>query len=52
MKIIEIQEINSQIIQKYIKQLKIVCDTLWLQYDVNQLMFFNFLLTNVKLNKH
>ncbi len=35
MKIIEIQETNSQVVQKYIKQLKIVCNTLWLQHDIN-----------------
>ncbi len=51
-KIFKIQEINSQIIQKYIKQLKTVCDTLWLQRDVNQSMFFNSFLTDVKLNEH
>ncbi len=52
MKIIEIQETNSQIIQKYIKQLKTVCDTLWLRRDINQLMFFNSFLTDVKSNEH
>ena len=51
-KIVEIQKTNSQVIQKYIKQLKTVCDTLWLQRDVNQSMFFNSFLTDVKLNKH
>ncbi len=29
-KIIKIQEINSWVIQKYIKQLKTMCNTLWL----------------------
>jgi len=52
MKIIEIQKTNSQVIQKYIKQLKTVCNTLWLWYDVNQLMFFNSFLTDVKSNEH
>ena len=28
MKIVEIQETNYQVIQKYIKQLKTMCDTL------------------------
>ncbi len=51
-KIIKIQEINSQVIQKYIKQLETVCNTLWLRRDINQSMFFNFLFTNVKLNEH
>ncbi len=52
MKIIEIQETNSQVIQKYIKQLKTMCDTLWLWRDINQSMFFNSFLTNVKSNEH
>ena len=37
-KIIKIQEINSWIIQKYIKQLETVCNTLWLRRDINQSM--------------
>ncbi len=52
MKIVEIQETNSQVIQKYIKQLETVCNTLWLRRDINQLMFFNSFLTDVKLNEH
>ncbi len=52
MKIVEIQETNYQVIQKYIKQLKTMCDTLWLQRDINQSMFFNFFLIDVKLNEH
>lgn len=52
MKIIKIQETNSQVIQKYIKQLKIIYNTLRLRRDINQLMFFNSFLTNVKLNEH
>ena len=51
-KIIEIQETNSQVIQNYIKQLKIIYNTLQLRRDINQLMFFNSFLTNVKLNEH
>ncbi len=52
MKIINLQEKDHQVIKKYIKELKIMCDTLWLQRDINLSKFFNFLLTNVKLNKH
>ena len=52
MKIVEIQETNSQVIQKYINQLETVCNTLWLRRDINQLMFFNSFLTDVKLNEH
>ncbi len=29
-----------------------MCDTLWLQRDINLLKFFNSFLTDVKLNKH
>ena len=52
MKIINLQEKDHQVIKKYIKELKIICNTLWLQHDVNLSKFFNFFLTNVKLNKH
>ncbi len=52
MKIINLQEKDYQVIKKYIKELEIMCDTLWLQRDINLSKFFNFLLTNVKLNKH
>jgi len=29
-----------------------MCDTLWLQHDINLLKFFNSSFTDVKLNKH
>ncbi len=52
MKIINLQEKDHQVIKKYIKQLKIMCDILWLRRDINLLKFFNSFLTDVKLNKH
>ncbi len=52
MKIINLQEKSRWIIKKYIKELKIMCDTLWLQRDINLSKFFNSFFTDVKLNKH
>ncbi len=52
MKIINLQEKNHWIIKKYIKELKIICNTLWLRRDINLSKFFNFFLTDVKSNKH
>ncbi len=51
-KIINLQEKDYWIIKKYIKELKIMCNTLWLRRDVNLLKFFNSFLIDVKLNKH
>ena len=51
-KIINLQEKNHWIIKKYIKELKIICNTLWLRRDINLSKFFNFFLTDVKSNKH
>ncbi len=52
MKIINLQEKDYQVIKKYIKELEIMCDTLWLRRDVNLSKFFNSSLTDVKSNKH
>ncbi len=52
MKIINLQEKDYQVIKKYIKELETMCNTLWLQRDVNLLKFFNSSLTDVKSNKH
>ncbi len=52
MKIINLQEKSRRVIKKYIKELEIMCDTLWLRRDVNLLKFFNSFLTDVKSNKH
>ena len=51
-KIVNLQEKSRWIIKKYIKELEIICDTLWLWHDINLSKFFNSSLTNVKLNKH
>ncbi len=52
MKIINLQEKSHRVIKKYIKELEIICDTLWLWCDVNLSKFFNSSFTNVKSNKH
>ena len=38
--------------RKIIKELKIICNILWLRCDINLLKFFNSFLTDVKSNKH